>query len=734
MKTQWLCLALLVGLVLISRVPADEATAAAALKKLVVRIQRDERQPNKPVIAIYLGGRKITDADLKNLASFPQLQSLSFYQTKISDTDLKLLGDLKQLQQLGLTGIGLTEAGLKNLAALEHLKTLNLYGTKITGPGFKNLAALKHLQRLYLSGTNVTDADLKDLAAMEQLQSLVLSWTGVTDAGMKNLAALKQLQYVDLGWTAVTDAGLRDLTSNKKLSAIHLEGTEISDAGMRFLASSTQLQNLVLSRTEVTDAGLKHLSSLEELRVLELGWTGTTDAGLKNLLKLKKLWNLNLTETAVTKAALKDLASFPQLVKLDLAGTRVGDRDVAALAGLGKLRELNLKGTQVTEAGIKALKAALPKCQVDSLKPVAARSRRYPEGKHGKGELKYINGVPVLAVAGTPEEMGEQVGVLALKHVAQYKEPMQAVLKNQAGQLGLAALKFLAKGIIQKYPQEYRQEIDAMARVGGVERDLLILANTGGDVEGFRRQQLGRWTGCSDLLVEPAGSTTGGTLFRRNTDTEPFGGVTDILLVVVYRPEGKQPFATVTGPGVFLGLCGMNKAGLVIGSNSTIGAADQSPWFEAKGLPYMVAQRRLMEECRTLAEGEKLLRACPMMIPGILGMTDRHDAAVFEVTPKTIAVRRPSQHIVCCTNHFLSDGLKVDSFCERLPMLERARRQGKLSVADVARRMHLANQGSWTLFTVVFEPERQVLHVAFGDSQKSATSYPLKEIALGPLW
>src|SRR5438552_3131540 len=40
---------------------------------------------------------------------------------------------------------------------------------------------------------------------------------------------------------------------------------------------------------------------------------------------------------------------------------------------------------------------------------------RYPEGKHGKGELRYVHGLPVLTVAGTPEEIGEQVGVLALR-------------------------------------------------------------------------------------------------------------------------------------------------------------------------------------------------------------------------------------------------------------------------------------------------------------------------------
>src|SRR5437660_870613 len=40
---------------------------------------------------------------------------------------------------------------------------------------------------------------------------------------------------------------------------------------------------------------------------------------------------------------------------------------------------------------------------------------RYPEGRHGKGELKYVRGIPVLVVGGTPDEMGEAVGALAVK-------------------------------------------------------------------------------------------------------------------------------------------------------------------------------------------------------------------------------------------------------------------------------------------------------------------------------
>ena len=36
---------------------------------------------------------------------------------------------------------------------------------------------------------------------------------------------------------------------------------------------------------------------------------------------------------------------------------------------------------------------------------LADKAFRYPEGKHGKGELKYEKGIPILRVEGSPEEI-----------------------------------------------------------------------------------------------------------------------------------------------------------------------------------------------------------------------------------------------------------------------------------------------------------------------------------------
>ena len=50
---------------------------------------------------------------------------------------------------------------------------------------------------------------------------------------------------------------------------------------------------------------------------------------------------------------------------------------------------------------------------------------RFPQGKSGKGELKYVNGLPVLIVQGTPEEIGHVVRFLASE---ESNEALQAKL------------------------------------------------------------------------------------------------------------------------------------------------------------------------------------------------------------------------------------------------------------------------------------------------------------------
>jgi hypothetical protein len=333
---------------------------------------------------------------------------------------------------------------------------------------------------------------------------------------------------------------------------------------------------------------------------------------------------------------------------------------------------------------------------------------RFPEGRHGKGELRYRHGLPVLTAVGTPEEIGEQVGALAVKPIApRVNAQVKDVLKRRIGPLAWPVVVTACNTLFQKFPPEYRKEVEAMARAGGLERDLLIVANTVGDV-----QHLG---GCSALVVEPARSATGGLLLGRNHDSAALASLVEASLVIVRKPTGKRAFVSVAFPGTLL--CGseMNDGGLVLAANDVGQSKDGSPRLEPRGTPVAVMGRRLLEECGSLADATRLLRAYKATSTGCAIVADRTHGAVFEVTPKNVIVRRAQDSICTCTNHFCAPELAVPGLgCWRYEKLQAYRKRPKLSVADVAEALHEVSQGKATLHSIIFEPATLLVHIAIG--------------------
>jgi len=105
---------------------------------------------------------------------------------------------------------------------------------------------------------------------------------------------------------------------------------------------------------------------------------------------------------------------------------------------------------------------------------------------------------------------------------------------------------------------------------------------------------------------------------------------------------------------------------------------------------------------------------------------------VFELTPKSVGVRKAEEGICCCTNHFRTDGLAVDTRCGRFEALSKAKDMPKLGLKDVQERLHAANQGAGTMQTMIFEPATRTLHLAIGDGP--TTAKPLVKLELAPLF
>src|SRR5262249_3989686 len=145
-----------------------------------------------------------------------------------------------------------------------------------------------------------------------------------------------------------------------------------------------------------------------------------------------------------------------------------------------------------------------------------------------------------------------------------------------------------------------------------------------------------------------------------NLDYLSLGYVHEYTLVTVYRPKGKLAFASVGFPGLVGVLSGMNEAGLALAVLEVTDVKSGETSFDAKGIPYALCLRRVLEMARTIDEAVTVLKAMRRTTCINVAVADRDGVAVLEITPGKIVRRRAERGILAATNHFCSDELAAD--------------------------------------------------------------------------
>jgi hypothetical protein len=357
---------------------------------------------------------------------------------------------------------------------------------------------------------------------------------------------------------------------------------------------------------------------------------------------------------------------------------------------------------------------------------------RYPEARCGNGELRYINGLPVLTVVGTPEEIGEAVGALAVAPGRKMLDYPEDVLRDYHLHALWKPLLWTCRAMAERFPDDYAREMDGIIRGGRVERDPIIAGNTLFDVK--------KLFACSALLVGPERSTTGSTLVGRNLDYPSLGYAHEYSLVTVYRPSGaRHAFATVGFPGLVGCLSGMNDAGLTVAILESFQARVGIKRFDRCGTPYALCYRRLLEECSTVDQAIALLATMHRASMTNLILADKKTVAVAEVTPERIVVRGPENGCCICTNHFCTEKLKpivpvnITHSWQRYDILQHvADCNRRIGLSEIQKGLHAARDDEETLQAMIFDPAALRLYLAIGHCP--ATSGEMRGLDLEPLF
>ncbi len=310
------------------------------------------------------------------------------------------------------------------------------------------------------------------------------------------------------------------------------------------------------------------------------------------------------------------------------------------------------------------------------LLPTAVRSEpyRFPAGKIGtRAEMKYVNGLPILVASGTPEEIGEAVGTLAIKPEPKVLDYPRGLLKEFNVDGLYNALLRSGTSMYNRFPADYKAELNAIADAAGINKDGLIVGNTLFDIK--------KILACSAVMIESERSATGGTLLGRNLDYPSLGWIHERSLVTVYRPKGKHAFASVGFPGLVGCLSGMNDAGLSLAILEVMEIKKGEERFDIEGTPYALCYRKLLEDCTTIEEAKKLLTTMRRTTTTNLALADRTGVAVFEVSPQKVVQRPALQGVCACTNHYCSEEIKAANTIDLVRTFERL--QALEDAADV---------------------------------------------------
>lgn len=200
--------------------------------------------------------------------------------------------------------------------------------------------------------------------------------------------------------------------------------------------------------------------------------------------------------------------------------------------------------------------------------------------------------------------------------------------------------------------------------------------------------------GCTSFAAW--GSATEGShlIIGRNFDFEIDNLFDRFKLVQIVHPEQGIPFISVSWPGMYGVVSGVNKELISVTLNAS--KSDHSAW---KGTPVVVMSRRVLQEASTLQEAVSILQSLNSYISESFLVADGKtgEVAVVEKTPQLTLIRKPepSSATMLCTNHFLSPNfqnhkrhqifVKEGSSLDRLQRLQELmdRYKGKIS-PDVA--------------------------------------------------
>lgn len=327
------------------------------------------------------------------------------------------------------------------------------------------------------------------------------------------------------------------------------------------------------------------------------------------------------------------------------------------------------------------------------------------------GACEDVNGVRVFRAEGTPEEIGKAIGENFKEEIPYlFHEYFETYTSDPE-----LRDKFVenAKKLEAYLDDDERAELKAMAAAAGLDWQQALIVHTFLDSI--------RVVNCSTFVVQPPATKDDLLIFGRNLDFPGRDVAHRHTIVEVIRPKGKYAFASVTWPGMEGVLSGMNEHGLTLAVMNVYNKKDT-----AKGVPYTLLFRRVLERCKTFDEAKDYLEKAERTCGNNLMVCDASGkCGVFELDHAQCKLREPDDGAVIATNHWRLDPKNESQTCPRwfrLTQLEKTW-HGKIGMTEAKKMLQAVPQADFTMQSMIFLPKDKELYLACGELPATKGKY-----------
>lgn len=340
----------------------------------------------------------------------------------------------------------------------------------------------------------------------------------------------------------------------------------------------------------------------------------------------------------------------------------------------------------------------------------------------GDGRLELIDGTRVLFLAGSPEEIGRQHGILLKKQIRGLVDHILYGVgvgsSFQKGKWFLREIEEAQRRLAPHMRPEYLKEMDALAFAAGLEKEEVRLANYFPEL--FH---------CSGFALF-GDATSGGRMFHgRILDYLRGVGLEQSAVVMVIKPEKANAWVNISYAGFVGSVTAMNEKQVAIGE---MGGRGQGDW---DGKPMAQLVREVMERANTIDEAIEIMRKGPRTCEYYYVISDAKSrrAVGIAATPTKFDVVSAGKSYPQLP-HAIKDAVLMSADERYLRLVERVKENYGRIDADAARDlMKRPVAMTSNIHSVLFAPDTLDFWVANADSKNVAsharwTHYNLREL------